>query len=345
MLTDAGYDADTWRDMATQLGLQGLHIPEEYGGQGFGLAELCLAMEQMGKVLLSSPFFSTVCLAATALMNIATPAQCEKYLPSLADGTRIAALAFAELGQPWGAEGVAMTYRALGDRYSLTGSKAFVLDGGVASLILVVARRPGSEGEEGISLFVVDGEAAGLSRNLLPVMDLTRKQADLSFVDVEAELLGPVDDAWRGLQRTMDQAVILLANEMVGGAQQTLELSVDYAKTRVQFGRPIGAFQAIKHRCADMYARVEAARAVAYHASTEADDVDPAGLALTASLAKALCSEAFMSCARDNLQIHGGIGFTWEGDAHLFLKRAKWDELYLGDPYDHRARLAALIGI
>jgi len=220
-----------------------------------------------------------------------------------------------------------------------------VLDGHAAGLVVVAAREPGSEGPSGISLFTVDGRAAGLDRTPLPTMDQTRKLARLEFSDVTAEPLGPTGAGWPALMKTLDQAAVYLAVEQVGGAQRCLEMAVDYAKVRVQFGRPIGSFQAIKHKCADMLLAVESAKSAAYYGTWAAAQPDDAELSVAASLAKAYCSEAYFQVAAENIQIHGGIGFTWEHDAHLFFKRAKSSELLLGDPVYHRQMLAQRIGL
>jgi alkylation response protein AidB-like acyl-CoA dehydrogenase len=228
--------------------------------------------------------------------------------------------------------------------WRLDGTKMFVLDGHIADLVVVAARRPGSVGTEGVSLFAVRGAAEGLTRTPLATMDQTRKLARLDFVGVRADLLGEEGAGWAPLSRTLDQAAVCLSAEMVGGAQRCLDMSVEYAKARVQFGRPIGSFQAIKHKCADMLLEVESARsAVAYAGGAAADD--DGELPVAASLAKAYCSDAYSHAAAENIQIHGGIGFTWEHDAHLYFKRAKSSEILLGDATFHRELVAQRVGI
>ncbi len=237
-----------------------------------------------------------------------------------------------------------MEATAAGDGYTLNGTKMFVIDGHTADQIVVVARLAGTSGEDGISFFTVAGDAAGLTRTALSTMDMTRKQAKLEFADVKAEPLGEPGKGWDALSRTLDQAAVGLANEMVGGAQFVLDMSVEYAKVRVQFGRPIGSFQAIKHKCADMLLEVESSKSAAYYSAwAAAEDSDE--LPVVASLAKAYCSDAYFHCAAENIQIHGGIGFTWEHDAHLYFKRAKTSEILLGDATYHRELLAQRIGI
>jgi alkylation response protein AidB-like acyl-CoA dehydrogenase len=344
MDTTDGYDPAVWKQMAGELGLQSLHLPEEHGGQGFTFVELGIVLEEMGRVLLCAPYFSSVVLAADAIMNAGTPAQQGELLAGIASGETIAALAFTEPNGRWDAAGIEMVARGAGEDFTLDGTKMFVIDGHVASLIVVAARLEGSSGEEGISLFTVDADAAGLVRTPLSTMDQTRKQAKLEFAGVVARPLGEPGAGWAALSKTLDQAAVGLANEMVGGAQRVLDMAVEYAKVRVQFGRPIGSFQAIKHKCADMLLEVESGKSAAYYAAwAAAEDNDE--LPIAASLAKAYCSDAYFHAAAENIQIHGGIGFTWEHDAHLYFKRAKSSELLLGDATYHRELLAQRIGI
>jgi alkylation response protein AidB-like acyl-CoA dehydrogenase len=285
-----------------------------------------------------------VCLAANAIMNAGDDAQQGELLPGIASGETIAALAFTEPNGKWDASGITMEATGKGGSYTLDGTKMFVIDGHNANTLVVVAREAGTSGEDGIGFFVVDGDAAGLTRTPLATMDQTRKQAKLEFSGVEATPLGDTGKGWAALSKTLDQAAVCLANEMVGGAQKVLEMSVEYAKVRVQFGRPIGSFQAIKHKCADMLLEVESGKSAAYYASWAAAE-DNEELPVVAALSKAYCSEAYFHAAAENIQIHGGIGFTWEHPAHLYFKRAKSSEIYLGDPTYHRELLAQRIGI
>jgi alkylation response protein AidB-like acyl-CoA dehydrogenase len=349
METTEGYDTAVWTQMAQELGLQSLHIPEAHGGQGFTFVELGIVLEEMGRVLLCAPYVSTVCLAANAIMNAGTDAQQGELLPGIASGETIAALAFTEPNGKWDASGITMEASGpsggkAGDSYTLDGTKMFVIDGHTANTVVVVARQAGTTGEDGIGFFVVDGDASGLTRTPLATMDQTRKQARLDFAGVSAKPLGEPGAGWAALSKTLDQAAVCLANEMVGGAQKVLEMSVEYAKVRVQFGRPIGSFQAIKHKCADMLLEVESAKSAAYYAAWAAAE-DNEELPVVASLAKAYCSDAYFHAAAENIQIHGGIGFTWEHDAHLYFKRAKSSEILLGDATYHRELLAQRIGI
>ena len=339
METPDGYDAAVWRMMATQLGLQGLTIPEEYGGAGYGFVELIVVLEEMGRALLPAPYFSTVVLAASALLLSDDEAARKEYLPGIAIGETIATLAFVEPNARWDLDGIEMSATKTPQGYRLEGIKSFVLDGHTASLILTAARTDG-----GLSLFAVDEAAPGLVRTPLTAMDGTRKLAKLEFSGVPARLIGPAGGAEAVLRKTLDLAAVAMSVEAVGGARKCLDMAVEYAKVRVQFGRPIGSFQAIKHKCADMLLEVEGARAAAYHAAWAAAE-DSAEVPVVASLAKACCSEAFFQCAADNIQIHGGIGFTWEHPAHLYYRRAKSAEQLFGRPTYHRELLAQRLGI
>ena len=255
METAEGYDPEVWTQMAEQLGLQSLIIPEEFGGAGFTYVELIVVLEEMGASLLCAPFFSTVALAANALLTSGDQKAQETLLPGIAAGETIATLAFTEDSGRWDAEGITLGATATADGWALNGHKSFVIDGHIANLILVVGRTAA-----GLSLFAVQGDAAGLTRTSLATMDQTRKQARLEFANTPAWLIGTDGGAEAGLSKTLDLAAVALAAEQVGGAQRCLESSVDYAKTRIQFGRPIGSFQAIKHKCADMLLEVESAK-------------------------------------------------------------------------------------
>ena len=339
-----GYDPAVWSQMAEQLGLQSLHIPEEYGGQGFTFVELGIVFEEMGRVLLCAPYFATVALATNAILNAGSDADKLALLPGIASGETIAALAFTEPNGKWDTAGITMEATKSGDGYVLNGTKSFVIDGHNANLLVVVARLAGTSGTDGIAFFTVAGDAPGLTRTALSTMDQTRKQAKLEFANVSAAALGDVGSGFAAFSKTLDQAGVLLSNEMIGGAQFVLDQSVEYAKVRVQFGRPIGSFQAIKHKCADMLLEVESGKSAAYYSAWAAAE-DNEELPVVAALAKAYISDAYFHCAAENIQIHGGIGFTWEHDAHLYFKRAKSCEIYLGDATYHRELLAQRIGI
>ena len=339
METESGYDTAVWSQMAEQMGLQGLHVPEEFGGSGYSFVELGIVLEEMGRSLLCAPFFSTVVLAANTLLLSGDDAAKKDYLPGIASGETIATVAFTEPSGKWDEAGITMEATASGDSWTLTGAKSFVLDGHTASLILVAARTP-----KGVSLFAVDGDASGLTRTALSTMDQTRKQAKLDFDGTAARLVGTEGEGWATLSSVLDLVAVGLAAEEVGGAQKVLDMAVEYAKVRVQFGRPIGSFQAIKHKCADMLLEVESAKSAAYYGMWCASEMNDE-LPSVASLAKAYCSEAYFHAAAENIQIHGGIGFTWEHPAHLYFKRAKSSELLFGDPTYHRELLAQRIGL
>ena len=334
MDTERGYDEAVWRQMATQMGLQGIAIEERHGGGGFTFRELVLVLEEMGRALLCAPYFSTVVLAAGALSRSGDEAACEDLLPAIASGDCVATLAFEEESEAHGTVAVAD-----GAGWRLRGEKSYVLDGHVADVVLVATRSP-----KGLSLFRCSGDAEGLQRELLPTLDLTRKQARLIFAGTPAIAVGRPGNGAAVLATVLQLAAVALAAEQVGGTQRCLDMAVGYAKERMQFGRPIGSFQAIKHRCADLLLESEMARSAAYYAAWCAATGDE-DLPVAAAMAKAHCSDAYYDAAAENIQIHGGIGFTWEHPAHLYFKRAKAGQLMFGDPAHHRERLADLVGL
>ncbi len=339
METDRGYDEAVWRQLSDQLGLPGLAIPEEHGGSGFGPLELSVVFEEMGRALLCAPFFATVGLAANVLLQTDDDAARKEHLPGIAAGRTLATLALTEQASQWDEASVATTASPSGAHWLLDGTKWFVVDGHVADLVLVAART-----DDGVGVFAVPGEADGLTREPMVTMDATRKMSRLTFARVEARLVGEAAHGWATLTRALHHAAAALAAENVGGAQKCLDLAADYARERVQFGRPIGSFQAIKHKLANMLTEVEQARSAAYFAAREAA-TGGADLPLAAALAKAYTSDAFFHAAADTIQIHGGIGFTWEHPAHLYFKRAKTNQLLLGHPSYHRAAVADRVGI
>ncbi|MBE9373302.1 acyl-CoA dehydrogenase family protein [Saccharopolyspora sp. HNM0983] len=329
-----GHDPALWRQLTGQLGLAGVAVPERFGGAGGGPVELGIVLEEMGRALVPSPFFATAALAGQALTASGDGAS---WLPAVAAGSLTATLAVAEGSGSWRPADIATVASPSGDGWSLSGTKMFVVDGDSAALLLVVART-----DTGPALFAVTGDT-GVQRTRLDALDPTRRLARIDLDGVPAVRIGSDDDAAPLLRQVLDLAVVALAAEQVGGAQACLRSAVDHAQVREQFGRPIGAFQAIKHRCADLLVEVEAARsAVAYAASVA---TDPAERPVAAALAAAYCSRAYTHVAKENIQIHGGVGYTWEHDAHLHLKRAKSSELLFGAPTTHRARLADLVGI
>lgn len=347
MGSELGHDAEVWKRIGTELGWPAVIIPEAYGGLGLTWVEVVALLEICGESLLCSPFFSSVALGANVLQLAGTETQLAALLPGIAEGQTRATLAHAEAAGRWDAAGIDTTCRRDGTDWILSGAKRHVLDGHCADLLVVSAREPGSDGTDGISLFAISADTPGLERRQLSTMDRTRRLAavDLDDVRVPADaLLGEPGSAWPALEKALDRAAIALAAEQVGGAQRCLDAAVAYAKERVQFGRPIGSFQGIKHQCADMMVRVETARSAVYYAACLAADQSP-DLSRAASMAKAWCSDAFFACASDSLQIHGGVGFTWEYDVHLYFKRAKSTEAFLGDPAYHRERVAQRIGL
>jgi alkylation response protein AidB-like acyl-CoA dehydrogenase len=344
MVTAEGYDPAVWRQLSEELALPGIHIPEQYGGAGFGMVELSIVTEELGRALLCAPYFSTAVLAANAILNAGIETQKSALLPDIAKGARLAALAVTELDGNWDPTGVQVVATPDTDGYRLDGVKSYVVDGHVADLLIVAARVPGTVGREGLALFTLGAKAGGVERCLLESMDPTRKIARIDFHSAHANLLGNLDDGGKPILRTLDQATIALANEMVGGAQTLLDSAVNYARLRVQFGRTIGSFQAIKHRLADMLLDVELAKSAAYYAAQAAATEDSEWPAL-ASLAKAAASETYLQTAIQCIQIHGGIGFTWDNDTHLWFKRAKSSEVFLGQPSYHRELLMQRWGV
>jgi alkylation response protein AidB-like acyl-CoA dehydrogenase len=347
MASELGYDEKTWARVGSELGWTAVHIPEAYGGLGLDYTDLVALIEVMGGALFCGPYLSTVALGANALLVAGSEAQKQAHLPGIAEGATRATLAFAEAGGRADLGDMETTWRRDGDDFVLRGAKHFVVDGHCADLVIVAARAEGSQGAEGIGLFLVPAEAPGLERSALPTLDQTRRLAALTLDDVRVPAeasLGEAGQAGAALEKTLQLAAIALAAEQAGGAGRCLDMAVAYAKEREQFGRPIGSFQAIKHICADLLVAVETARSAVYYAACVATDDTPE-LAAVASLAKATCSDAYFRCAADSIQIHGGVGFTWEYDCHLYFKRAKASESLLGDATHHRERVACEIGL
>ena len=339
MATDDGIDRAVWDQAGSQLGLMGLAIPEEYGGAGFSFAEQAIVLEELGASLYTGPYLASAVIAATALLASQDEGARRDLLPGIASGETIATLAFTEDEGSWDPGSARLSARKDGQDWRLDGHKSFVPDGHAAGLILVVATT-----DAGLSLFAATSGEQGLSRSTLPTLDQTRKLARLEFSGVTARLIGAPGDATAVLDRTLDVAAIALAAEQLGGAQRALDMTVDYAKVRHQFGRPIGSFQAIKHRCADLLLEVESLRSAVQYAAAAVAEGSPE-VPVLAPLLKAYASETYFHVAAESIQIHGGIGFTWEHDAHLYFKRAKASELFLGDASYHRERLATRIGL
>ena len=342
METERGYDVGHWVAIA-EMGWLGMAIPSEWGGAGFTFLDLFVLLEEQGRSLFCAPFLSTVVMAAGVVEEAGDNRQKEEILSAIAAGDLIAAVAFTEPNGHWEAEGVTTEARPRpGGGWTLNGTKSFVLDGHVADLLVVAAST-----DQGVSLFLVPAGTEGVARGRLETMDQTRKQAEITLTDVDLAsdaLLGSEGGGWPILERMLERAAVALSAEQVGGAQACLEMAVYYAKVRKQFGRPIGSFQAIKHKCADMLAQVESARSAAYYAGWAVSE-DNEERPLMASLAKSYCSESYFFSAAENIQIHGGIGFTWEHNAHLYFKRAKSSELLFGDPSFHREKIAVQLGL
>ncbi len=340
METPEGWERAGWARVNAEMGLAAIAIPEEYGGQGFGLSEQCVALEEMGRALLCAPFFATAALAAPAIGHAGTEAQKRALLPGIASGETVATLACAGARGRWEPGDAAVAAEKAGAGWRLHGVESYVPDGHTADLVVALARAPGTAGEDGLSLFVVDGGAAGLERRPLETVDRTRKLARLSFDGVEAELLGAEGAGAAAAEKVLVRAAICLASEAVGGAERLREDAMAYAAMRVQFGRSVASFQATKHKAADMLMDVELAKSAARYAAAAFDEGDT-DIAAIASLAKAGAADAYMRVALHAIQIHGGIGFTWDNDTHLWFKRAKATEVFLGDSNRHRELLVA----
>jgi len=336
-------DDQVWAQLAGQLGLTGIAIPERHGGAGYGPAELAVVLEEMGGALLVAPYFATVALAGQALAASGDEDAMARWLPGIADGSLTATLAVGEESGSWSLSEVAATARPAGDGWVVTGDKLFVVDGDTADLLLVVAHAPDGPGVFAVERSAAGNQADGLESARLDTLDQTRALAAVTLRETPAVRVGPEGDAgW--LSDARDLALAALAAEQLGGAARCLDLSVGYAKIREQFGRPIGSFQAIKHKCATMLLDVECGRS-AVQAAAEALAARQPDAPLAAALASIHCSRAFTRAAKECIQIHGGIGYTWEHDAHLYLRRAKSSELLFGPPARQRARLAQLAEI
>ncbi|HEX4211093.1 MAG TPA: acyl-CoA dehydrogenase family protein [Candidatus Binataceae bacterium] len=342
MEDERGYDVELWQKFA-ELGWLGLVIPEEHGGSGLSFVDLVLVLEEMGSVVLPSPFIWTV-MFAEAIKRAGSAEQKRRLLPEIANGKLIATIAWQEPSGSWGADGIAMAARAEGSGFVLDGVKLFVNDGHVADYLLVAAR---TSGEDGITLFAIEAKRSGIIATPLKTMDQTRKLTELKFSGVKAsadDVVGRVGAGWKTLGEVLDRGKVMLAAEMMGGAQRVLDMTVDYAKVRVQFGRPIGSFQAVQHKCANMMVDIEGAKSAVYYASWAVSN-DHAEAALAASVAKAAASDAYRRVSAEGIQLHGGVGFTWDHDLHLYFKRAKSSEVTFGDAAWNRELVAQAINL
>jgi len=339
MATESGYDPQLWRRMSDDLGLQGFTIPAEYGGSGFGAAELQIVLEEMGRALVCGPFFASSVLATNVLLSADDTTARTDLLPGLADGSCIATLAaLGETGGYDAADVFEVRATPIGEGHALTGRRTFVPDAPAADLFLVTAAT-----DDGPGVFAVDATASGVERTALSTLDETRKQGTVEFTGSPARLIGRAGEGWTILERALVLSSAALAAEHVGGARRALEMAVEYAKVREQFGRVIGSFQAIKHRCADILLAVEAATSTVV-AAGEAIDAGNAEYDQLAHLALALASDAYLFAVTENIEIHGGIGFTWESAAHLYYKRGVTGTVTLGSPAANRAALLTSMG-
>jgi alkylation response protein AidB-like acyl-CoA dehydrogenase len=334
-----------WRKLAEQ-GWLGIVYPEEEGGSGLGLVDLVVLMEEMGRAVIPGPFLSTVLLGGAAIAEAGAPAQRRHWLPRIVAGSAKAALAWTEPNLRWDAAGITLGARESVGGFALSGSKLFVGNAHLADILVLAARtRDGSTMEDGVSLFLVPKDTPGLTVRVLPTIDETRKLCEVTLDNVvlpAGELLGEIHQGWVPLSRVIARATVALAAEMCGGAQQVLDMTVAYAKMRIAFGKPIGSYQGVKHQAADMLVALENARSLTYYAAWAFDQgLDEAPLAV--SMAKAAASDMYRKIAGTGIQLHGGIGMTWEHDLQLYFKRAKASEVAFGDATWHRERVAQLM--
>jgi len=342
----SGFTEDAWKKMV-EMGWTAMLLPESCGGLDMALMDLCLIFEEMGRNVTPGPLFSTVLLAAETVKEGGDETQKKKYLTGIASGELRGTLALSEPDAGADLDYVRMEARTDGDRFVLSGTKLFVPDAHTADFLIVAARDgEGDEQNKGISLFLLDAGRDGISVSLLPTMDNTRKLCAVEFRDVSVGqdgMLGERGRGWSYLRRSLNRAQVGVSAECVGGAQRCMEMATQYAKERIQFDQPIGAFQAVKHRCSQMYLEVESARSLLYWAAWSQDHGDPKEAALSASAAKVYCTESFKHVACAAIQILAGTGFTWEHDLHFLLKRAKANEVMMGDPFYHREEIARIM--
>ena len=345
MATEAAVTPEFWQKLADQ-GWLGIAYPEENGGSGLGLVDLIVLMEEMGRAVMPGPYPATVLLGGAAIAEAGSPAARQEWLPKVASGKAKATLAVTEAGARWDARGIALAARETAAGFALSGSKLFVPDAHLADVLVVAARsRDGSTMEDGVSLFLVPKETRGLTVRLLPAIDETRKLCEVRLDEAvlpKGALLGELHQGWEPLARVLDRAAVALSAEICGAAQRVLEMTVDYAKMRIAFGKPIGSYQGVKHKCADMLIEIENAKTLTYYAAWAIDE-GAADAALAAAMAKAAASDDGRKVCAAGIQLHGGIGMTWEHDLHLYLKRAKADEVAFGDAAWHRERIARLV--
>jgi alkylation response protein AidB-like acyl-CoA dehydrogenase len=345
METPEGVTPALWSKLAEQ-GWLGLTYPEAYDGMGLGLVDLVVLMEEMGRAVVPGPYFSAVLLGGGIILEAGGEAQKKEWLPKIAGGQARVTLAWMEPSAELGPDGITLAALEKGGTYTLAGTKLFVHDAHTADAI-VVAARTGKSGADGISLFLVPKGAKGLTVTLLPTMDQTRKLCEVTLKGVSLGVdgrLGEIGGGWTALARVLDRATVALCAEMCGGAQKVLDMTVEYAKIRQAFGRPIGSYQGVKHKAADMLVDVENSKSITYYAAWAMDEGVSEG-PLAVSMAKAYVSDAYRRVSANGIQLHGGIGFTWEHDLHLYFKRAKGSEFTFGDATFHRERVAQLVNL
>ncbi len=346
METPEGMTPALWSKLGEQ-GWLGLIHPEAYDGMGLGLVDLVVLMEEMGRAVVPGPYFSTVLLGAGAILEAGSDTQKKEWLPKIATGDRRVSLAWMEPSAMLGPDGVTLPAAEKNGTYTLSGTKLFVPDAHTADAIVVAARTGMARSEDGVSLFLVPRGTSGLDVKLLPTMDQTRKLCEVTLKDVRVgsdALLGGAGAGWKPLAKVLDRATVGLCAEMCGGAQKVLDMTVEYAKIRQAFGRPIGSYQGVKHKAADMLVEVENSKSITYYAAWALDEGVAEG-PLAASMAKAYVSDAYRRVSAAGIQLHGGIGFTWEHDLHLYFKRAKGSEFTFGDATYHRERVAQLVNL
>jgi alkylation response protein AidB-like acyl-CoA dehydrogenase len=344
MDTPEGMSPSLWRRIAEQ-GWLGLIYPEAHGGMGLGFVDLTVLMEEMGRAVVPGPFLSSVLLGGLAILEAGSETQKKAWLPRIAAGDARITLAWMDPSAVPPPDGIAVAATARGGRFALSGTALFVPDAHTADAVVVAARTGPGTGAEGVTLFLVPRESPGLSVVLLPTMDQTRKLCEVTLADVTLgpdAVLGEVGGGWPPLDRVLQGATVALCAEMCGGAQKVLDMTVEYAKIRQAFGRPIGSYQGVKHRAADMLVDVENSKSITYYASWAMDE-KASDSALAVSMAKAYASDAYRRVAAAGIQLHGGIGFTWEHDLHLYFKRAKGSEFTFGDATYHREKVAQLV--
>ncbi|TCP50072.1 alkylation response protein AidB-like acyl-CoA dehydrogenase [Tamaricihabitans halophyticus] len=338
MTSDVGEDTDLWRRLSSELGVAGLVVPERFGGSGAGHVERCVVAEELGAALTPVPFFASAVLAVDTLLGLGDDEACAEFLPTVVSGESVAAVAMATADGMWGAKPLPVQAESTGDGWQLTGTAPYVLSGMLADVLLVYARTP-----DGTGVFAVRPDASGMTRVAARTLDPTRRIARLDFAAAPARRLGTGDAG--ELRRSVGElAAIALAAEQVGGMRRVLDMTVDYAKVRVQFGRAIGSYQAVKHTCADMYSDTEQAISALRYAAWAADH-DRDALPGAAALAQLYIGPSYFRAAANAVQLHGGIGYTWEHDAHLYYKRAKSSELLFGGARQARERLAGLLDL